>query len=114
MERKRQWDLALSFAEFSNKKSKQELFSIVNTKVPTHVVELVKLPSRGTQNQHCPLLITTIDHSKKFSVLEAQNQKYKQLAGCKRRLKSSYEGDKVTVHLTKERLASVVFRHGMK
>ena len=37
-------------------------------------------------------------------VLEAQNQKYKQLADCKRRLESFQVGDKVMVYLRKERL----------
>lgn len=51
-ERKGQWDLALSLAEFSDNNSKHRStgrspFSIVYTKVPTHVVDLVKLPSRG-------------------------------------------------------------------
>ena len=50
-ERKGQWDLALSLAEFSYNNSKHRStgrspFSIVYTKVPTHVVDLVKLPSR--------------------------------------------------------------------
>ena len=51
-ERKGQWELALSLAEFSFNNSKHRStgrspFSIVYTKVPTHVVDLVKLPSRG-------------------------------------------------------------------
>ena len=37
-------------------------------------------------------------------MLEAQNQKYKQLADCKRSPKSFQVGDKVMVYLRKERL----------
>jgi hypothetical protein len=38
------------------------------------------------------------------SALEAQNQKYKELADCKWRLQSFQVGDKVMVYLRKERL----------
>jgi len=51
-DKKGQQDLALSLVDFSYNSSKhrstgRSLFSIVYTKVPTHVVGLVKLPSKG-------------------------------------------------------------------
>ena len=49
--KKGQWDLALSLAEFAYNNSKHRStrrspFSIVYTKVPRHVVDLLKLPIR--------------------------------------------------------------------
>ena len=108
-DRKGQWDLALSLAEFYNNSKHRSTgrspFSIVYTKVPTHVVDLVKLPSKGGSKSalsfadNCTELFEEI-----HSVLEAQNQKYKQLADCKRRIKSFQVGDKLMVYLRKERL----------
>jgi hypothetical protein len=98
-ERKGQWDLALSLAEFSYNNSKHRStgrspFSIVYTKVPTHVVDLVKLPSRGNSKS---ALSFADNYTELFEeirgALEAQNQKYKQLADCKRRPKSFQAGD---------------------
>ena len=109
-ERKGQWDLALSLAEFSYNNSKHRStgrspFSIVYTKVPTHVVDLVKLPSRGNSKS---ALSFADNYTELFEeirgALEAQNQKYKQLADCKKRPKSFQVGDKVMVYLRKERL----------
>jgi hypothetical protein len=47
-----QWDLALSLAEFAynnseNRSTGRSPFSIVYTKIPRHVVDLEKLPSKG-------------------------------------------------------------------
>jgi hypothetical protein len=109
-DRKGQWDLALSLAEFSYNNSKHRSigrshFSIVYTKVPTHVVDLVKLPSRGNSKAALSFADTYTELFEEIhSVLEAQNQKYKQLADCKRRQQSFQVGDKVMVYLRKERL----------
>ena len=84
-ERKGQWDLALSLAEFSYNNSKHRStgrspFSIVYTKVPTHVVDLVELPSRRNTKS---ALSFADNYTELFEeihgVLKAQNQKYKQL-----------------------------------
>ena len=109
-DKKGQWDLALSLAEFSYNNSKHRStgkspFSIVYTKIPTHVVDLVKLPSKGNSKA---ALSFADNYTELFEeichVLEAQNQKYKQLADCKRSPKSFQVGDKVMVYLRKERL----------
>ena len=102
--------MALSLAEFSYNNSKHRSkgrspFSIVYTKVPTHVVDLVKLPSRGNSKS----ALSFVDNYTELfveicGVLEAENQKYKQLDDCKRRPKSFQVGDKVMVYLRKERL----------
>ena len=95
----------LSLAEFSYNNSKHRSIgrnpiSIVYTKVPTHVVDLVKLPSRGNSKS----ALYFADHYTELfeeicGVLEAQSQKYKQLIDCKRRPKSFQAGDKVMVYL---------------
>jgi len=78
-ERKGLWDLALSLAEFSNNNSKHRStrrspFSIVCAKVPTHVVDMVKLPSRGNSKS---ALSFADNYTELFEeihgVLEAQN-----------------------------------------
>ena len=99
-DRKGQWDLALSLPEFSYSNSKHRStgrspFSIVYTKVPTHVVDLVKLPSKGSSKAAISFADNYTELFEEIrNVLEAQNQKYKQLADCKRRLKSFQAGDK--------------------
>jgi hypothetical protein len=103
-------DLALSLAEFSYNNSKHRStgrspFSVVYTKVPTHVVDLVKLPSTGSSKSAVSFADNYTELFEEIrNVLEAQNQKYKQLADCKRRPKSFQVGDKVMVYLRKERL----------
>jgi hypothetical protein len=53
-------------------------FSIVYTKIPTHVVDLVKLPSRGNSKAALSFADNYIELFEEIhSVLEAQNQKYK-------------------------------------
>jgi hypothetical protein len=108
--KKGQWDLALSLAEFAYNNSQHRStgrspFSIVYTKVPRHVVDLLKLPSRDNS-------ISAVSFAENYSdlfkevhdVLKASNQKYKQLADKKRRPMSIEVGDQVMVYLRKERL----------
>jgi hypothetical protein len=86
-------------------------FSINYTKVPRHVIDLLKLPSRESSR----LAIAFADnYSELFKevhdVLEASNQKYKQQAD-KKRMPISFEvHDQVMVYLRKERLPTGV--HG--
>ena len=65
----------------------------------------MKLPSRGNSKS---ALSFADNYTELFEemrhVLEAQNQNYKQLADCKRRLRTFQVGDKVMVYLRKERL----------
>ncbi|WVZ70559.1 LOW QUALITY PROTEIN: hypothetical protein U9M48_019218 [Paspalum notatum var. saurae] len=103
--KKGQWDLALSLAEFAYNNSEHRStgkspFSIVYTKVPRHVVDLLKLPSRENSD-----LFKEV-----HDVLEASNQKYKQLTDKRRRPMSFEIGDRVMVYLRKERLPAGV--HG--
>ena len=102
--------MALSLAEFTYNSSKHRStgrspFFIVYTKVPTHVVDLVKLPTKGSSKAALSFADNYTELFEEIrSVLEAQNQKYKQLADCKRRLKSFQVRDQVMVYLRKERL----------
>jgi hypothetical protein len=82
-DRKGQWDLALSLAEFSYNISKHRSigrspFSIVYTTVPTYVVDLVKLPSRGNSKATLSFADNYANLFEEIcSVLEEQNHKYK-------------------------------------
>ena len=78
-ERKGQWDLALSLAElsynnFKHRSTGRSPFSIVYTKVPTHVVDLVKLPSRGNSKSALSFADNYTELSEEIrGALEAQN-----------------------------------------
>jgi hypothetical protein len=64
------------------------------------MVDLVKLPSKGSSKAAMSFADNYTELFEEIrNVLEAQNQKYKQLADCKRRLKSFQAGDKVMVYL---------------
>ncbi|WVZ80346.1 hypothetical protein U9M48_027830 [Paspalum notatum var. saurae] len=114
--KKGQWDLALSLAEFAYNNSKHRStgkspFSIVYTKVPRHVVDLLKLPSRENSRTAASFANNYSDLFKEVhDVLEASNQKYKQLTDKRRRPMSFEIGDRVMVYLRKERLPAGV--HG--
>ncbi|KAF3646328.1 hypothetical protein FXO37_20514 [Capsicum annuum] len=108
-DKKGQWDLALSLTEFAYNNSKHRStgcspFSIVYTRVPRHMVDLVKLPTR--ENSRSAMTFGD-NYSELFKevqdVLEASNKKYKQLADKNRRLMSFQVGDRVMVYLRKER-----------
>jgi len=114
--KKGQWDLVLSLAEFAYNNSEHRStgrspFSIVYTKVPKHVVDLIKLPSRENSRSATSFANNYSNLFKEVhDVLEASNQKYKQLADKRRRPMSFAVGDQVMVYLRKERLPAGV--HG--
>ncbi|WVZ71795.1 LOW QUALITY PROTEIN: hypothetical protein U9M48_020334 [Paspalum notatum var. saurae] len=111
-----QVDLALSLAEFAYNNSEHRSigkspFSIVYTKVLRHVVDLLKLPSRENSRSAASFANNYSDLFKEVhNVLEASNQKYKQLADKRRRPMSFEVGYRVMVYLRKERLPAGV--HG--
>ena len=115
-DKKGQWDLALSLAEFAYNNSEHRStgrspFSIVYTKIPRHVVDLVKLPTKESSRSAKTFGDNYSELFKEVhDVLEASNQKYKQLADKKRREMTFKVGDKVMVYLRKERLPTGV--HG--
>jgi hypothetical protein len=89
--KKGQWDLALSLVEFAYNNSQHRStgrspFSIVYTKVPRHVVDLLKLPSRENSGSAVSFAENYSDLFREVhDVLEASNQKYKQLADKRRK-----------------------------
>jgi hypothetical protein len=114
--KKGEWDLALSLTEFAynnsqHRSTRRSPFSIVYTKVPRHMVDLLKLPARENSRSVVSFAENYSDLFKEVhDVLEASNQKYKQLAEKKRRPMSFDVGDQVMVYLRKERLPAGV--HG--
>ncbi len=115
-DKKGNWDLALSLAEFAYNNSEHRStghspFSIVYTKVPRHVVDLLKLPSKENSKAAITFGNNYDELFKEIKdVLESSNKKYKQLADKKRRPMSFQVGDQVMVYLRKERLPAGV--HG--
>ncbi|KAF3654225.1 hypothetical protein FXO37_16598 [Capsicum annuum] len=97
--------------KFVQRSTGRSPFSIVYTRVPRHVVDLVKLQTR--ENSRSAMTFGD-NYSKLFKevqdVLEASNKKYKQLADKNRKLMSFQVGDQVMIYLRKERLSTGV--HG--
>lgn len=81
--KKGQRDLALSLAEFAYNTSEHRStglspFSVVYTKTPTHVIDLVKLPTRENSRSAITFGYNYSDLLKEIhDTLEESNQKYK-------------------------------------
>ena len=71
------------------------LFPLSTLKFPTHVVDLVKLPSKGNSKSALSFADNYIELFEEIrGALEAENQKYKQLADWNRRPKSFQVGNR--------------------
>ena len=107
-DRPKQWDLALSQAEFAfnsmvNMSTKRAPFAIVYTKPPNHTTDLLKLPSHSSKSVEALAdKITTTLEDVKLKLTEA-NAKYKIHADEHRREKVFHEGELVMIHLNKSR-----------
>ena len=82
--------------------TKRSLFSIVYTKPPNHVVDLVELPHSKSPVEDLAYSITQMFEEVTTNLKDA-NAKYKSEADQHHRLKRFSEGDLVMVHLQKSR-----------
>ena len=110
-DKKGQWDLALAQAEFAynssvSRSTGKSPFAIVYTKVPRHVVDLIKFPSTiGTSAAAFTLAESYTNLFKEVQQsLEKSNLTYKAIADKHRKHRVFEVGDQVMVYLRKERL----------
>lgn len=106
----KQWDLALPQVEFAynsavHSATGKSPFSLVYTSIPKHVVDLVPLPKAPGVSASAEAMAKEIVATKEAvrAKLEATEQKNKDAADKRRRLKVFKEGDEVMVFLRKER-----------
>ena len=106
-DRPKMWDQALAQAKFAfnnmvNRSTGRSPFSIVYTKVPNSVVDLIELP-KTTKNKTAEQLVEHVHrlHQEVKKKLEESNAKYKAAADKHPSEKLFKEGDLVMIHLSK-------------